>query len=81
MEFEEFTVIGPIHRKETIAHGRGVKARDRLNRLYGHGRWRKLKADATILVKKDGSVRHAEIHWYEAHGIGAPEGKIKYFLD
>ncbi|HEX8694151.1 MAG TPA: hypothetical protein VF746_17145 [Longimicrobium sp.] len=81
MDFEEFEVIGPIRRVKTIASGRRVKARDRLNQLFGLGRWKKRKAEATVRMRSDGSIRKAEIHWFEAHGVGRVLGKIKYFLD
>ena len=47
---------------------------------YGFGRWRKLKGTAVIQLE-DGTVCQAEIHWYEAHGIGRKEFKIKYILE
>jgi hypothetical protein len=51
-----------------------------LRRFYGHGRWRKLKGVATIRLSS-GSIRKAEVHWYEAHGIGKKEMKRKRYLD
>jgi len=44
------------------------------------GRWRKLKGIATIGLD-DSSTCQAELHWYEAHGIGKKEFKIKRFMD
>jgi hypothetical protein len=77
----DFEIIGEIAQIETIARGSGVRARVRLRRHYGRGRWRKLKGVADVRLI-DGSVRLAEIHWYEAHGIGKREFKIKLpFLD
>jgi hypothetical protein len=64
---------------ETIATGRGIRELPRLRRTYGPGRWRKRKGVAIRL--KDGAVRLAELHWYEAHGIGTYEHKIKRYLD
>ena len=61
---------------ETIASGRGVRDRRRLVRQYGRGRWRKMKGIATIRLH-DGTVIDAELHWYEAHGIGKKETKLK----
>jgi hypothetical protein len=52
----------------------------RLNRIYGRGRWRKRKGRATIRLS-DGTERIAELHWYEASGIGRKEYKIKQYLD
>jgi hypothetical protein len=61
---------------ETIAWGRGIRERLRLEKLYGKGNWRKRKGVARIQLG-DGSIHTAEIHWYEAHGIGRKEPKIK----
>ncbi|PYM71559.1 MAG: hypothetical protein DME03_19470 [Candidatus Rokuibacteriota bacterium] len=52
----------------------------RLRRQHGRGRWRKLKGIATVRIAS-GELRRAEIHWYEAHGIGRVRHKIKRFLD
>lgn len=76
----EFTVIGEVSDIEVIARGVGVRDRTRLNRLYGQARWRKLKGHATIRLPT-GDVRRAELHWYEAHGIGKREIKRKRYLD
>ncbi len=77
----DFEIIGDITDIETIALGRSIREQKRLQKQYGEGRWRKLKG--TTLVKlQDGTVRTAEIHWYEAHGIGRKEFKLKLpFLD
>ena len=76
----EFEVISEITDVELIARGRAVRDRARLNRLYGRGGWRKLKGRATIRLHS-GRVREAELHWYEAHGIGKRELKRKRYLD
>jgi hypothetical protein len=76
----EFTVIGEITEVEPIARGMGVRDRARLNRLYGRARWRKIKGQALIRLR-NGRVRRAELHWYEAHGIGKREMKRKRYLD
>ena len=66
---------------ETIASGRGVRDRAGLRRQYGPGRWRKLKGVAGVRLL-DGTIRLAEVHWYEAHGLGRKEFKLKLpFLD
>ncbi|MEG4210242.1 hypothetical protein [Microcoleus sp. S13_B4] len=52
---------------------------ERLQKNYGKGRWRKLKGIATIILT-EGTACKAELHWYEAHGIGTKEIKIKYIL-
>lgn len=74
-----FKILGQIHDVEPIAAGHGVRERVRLRRLYGGARWRKLKGIATVELL-DGSTGRAEVHWYESHGVGRVEMKIKRFL-
>jgi hypothetical protein len=77
----DFEIVGEITSTETIASGSGVRERARLRRQYGQGRWRKRKGVARVRLI-DGTLRLAEIHWYEAHGIGRREFKLKLpFLD
>lgn len=76
----DFTILGTIRDPTTIATGRSVRVRKRLWKAYGRGRWRKRKGTATVELPT-GEVRTAEIHWYEASGIGKREFKIKRFLD
>lgn len=75
-----FEILGEIHDIETIAVNRSIRELERLQKNYGSGRWRKLKGIATIQLE-DGTVCEVEIHWYEAHGIGQKEFKIKYILE
>lgn len=75
-----FEIIGDITNVEVIAKGRGIHDLQRLNRKYGVGRWRKLKGVAQVRLI-GGNIRLAEIHWYEAHGIGRKKLKIKQFLE
>ena len=75
-----FKIIGRISDVETIASGTGIRERRRLRKLYGGRIWRKLKGNATVELA-DGTMCHAEVHWYEAHGIGAKEFKIKRILE
>ena len=72
----DFEIIGNIAAIEPISSGFGVRARRRLQRIYGKGRWRKRKGIATVRLV-DGTVHRAEVHWYEAHGIGRREFKLK----
>ena len=72
----EFEILGEIWDIETIAEGRGVYIRRHLDRIYGKGRWRKRKGIARIQFS-DGSTCIAEIHWFEAHGIGRKDFKVK----
>ena len=74
-----FDLAGAILQQETIAVDRGIRELARLRRVYGAGRWRKRKGIARIKLN-DGTLRTAELHWYEAHGIGRKELKIKRFL-
>ena len=76
----DFEVLGDLTEIETIASGSGIRELSRLRRLYGKGRWRKMKGVARIRLR-DGLVRVAELHWYEAHGIGKKEFKRKRYLD
>ncbi|RJP73350.1 MAG: hypothetical protein C4524_14805 [Candidatus Zixiibacteriota bacterium] len=75
-----FQIIGDIGFVETIASGREIRELRRLNRLYGQTRWRKRKGIAKVKLV-DGSVRLAELHWYEGHGKGRKEIKLKKYLD
>lgn len=74
-----FEIVGALREVDTIASGHGIRELKRLRKAYGEGRWRKRKAVATLRLQ-DGSLRKAEVHWYEAHGIGRKELKIKCFL-
>ena len=75
-----FEIIGKIERVETIAIGGRIRDIMRLRKQFGLGRWHKLKGVATVRLE-DGTHRVAELHWYEAHGIGRRKIKIKRFLD
>jgi hypothetical protein len=75
-----FEVVGDVEGIEQVAAGPSVRARVRLTKAYGGARWRKLKGTARLRLR-DGTVRMAELHWYEAHGVGRKETKIKRFLD
>jgi len=75
----EFKLLSDISDIETIASGRGVRIRQHLERTYGQGRWRKMKGIATVKLE-DGTICEAEIHWFEAHGIGQRDFKIKRVL-
>lgn len=70
----------PISGINVIAVGRKIRELPRLRKLYGPGRWRKLKGIA-LLELPSRRLAHAELHWYEAHGIGRVEMKIKRLLD
>ncbi len=75
----DFEIIGEIRNIEPIARGKGIQDRTRLQKHYGRVRWRKLKGFATVRLA-DGTVHTAELHWYEAHGIGRKEIKLKQLL-
>jgi len=77
----DFEIVGDITEIEIIAVGKGLRSRNRLRKHYGRGRWRKLKGVAQVRLPDD-TLRLAEVHWYEAHGIGKKEFKLKLpFLD
>ena len=75
-----FEIIGEIEGVKTIATGRSIRDIKQLRKQFGSGRWRKLKGFATVRLF-DGTIRKAEIHWYETHGIGRRKFKIKNFVD
>ncbi|MBB1126989.1 hypothetical protein HUK38_12255 [Thiospirillum jenense] len=75
----DFEIIGDIHNIAPIAITRGIRDLSRLQKCYGKGNWRKLKGFATVRLM-NGTIHTAEIHWYEAHGIGKKEMKIKFPL-
>jgi hypothetical protein len=74
-----FELLSPISAIEPIAVGRGIRDLSRIQRLYGRGKWRKLKGIA-LIREDDGQIYRAEIHWYEASGIGRRELKVKDYL-
>ena len=76
----DFEIIGRIREIETIAAGRAIRELGRLRRRHGKGEWRKRKEIATVRLR-DGTVHKAELHWYEAHGIGRKNLKVKRILD
>ena len=76
----DFELVGEITDVETFAVGTSIRELPRLRRDYGPGRWRKRKGMALVRLP-DGAVCNVEVHWYEAHGIGRKEMKIKRFLD
>jgi hypothetical protein len=76
----DFELVGPIRNLETFATGAAIRELHRLRKAYGKGRWRKRKGEGRVRLS-DGTEARAEVHWYEAHGIGRRELKIKRFLD
>ncbi|HEY2033767.1 MAG TPA: hypothetical protein VGH02_08785 [Rhizomicrobium sp.] len=74
-----FEILGDISQIETIATASGIREIGRLRKIYGRGRWRKRKGIARIRLT-DGTFHLAELHWYEAGGIGRKEFKIKQLL-
>jgi hypothetical protein len=75
----DFELVGAIRNIQPIAVGRAIRGLARLRKRYGSGRWRKLKGVARVRLI-DGTIHTAEIHWYEAHGMGRKELKIKFPL-
>ncbi len=75
----EFEIVGEIHDVEVIAVGSRIRNLAYLQEVYGQGRWRKLKGIADVRLPND-RIQRAELHWYEAHGIGRKDIKIKRYL-
>jgi hypothetical protein len=75
-----FEIQGAIADITTFAYAPSIRDLPRLRKLYGKGRWRKRKGFADVRLP-DGTIRRAEIHWYEASGIGKRELKIKRLID
>lgn len=71
-----FEIVGEIAQVETVAAGGSIREVRRLRKFYGQGRWRKKKGVGQVRLE-DGTIMTAELHWYEAHGIGRKELKIK----
>ena len=72
-------IVGEITEIEIIAVGKSIREIGRLQKMYGHGHWRKLKGRATVRLP-DGFLSQTEVHWYEAHGIGKRDMKVKRLL-
>jgi hypothetical protein len=77
---QEFDILGQISKITTIAVRGQIRELPQLRARFGYGRWRKLKGVATVRLA-DGTIRTAEVHWYQAHGIGKVRMKIKRYLD
>lgn len=75
-----FETIGHISEIEVIAAGPGIRVLRHLRKAYGRGRWRKLKGVATVRLP-NGRLHVVELHWYEAHGVGRRDIRIKRYLD
>lgn len=77
---DDFRIADKLHEIKIIAVGRQIRELPILQKRFGRGRWRKLKGIADVVLS-DGRIRPAEVHWYEAHGIGKVRMKIKRYLD
>jgi hypothetical protein len=75
-----FEIIGQVSGIQTIALKRNIRILRLLEKRFGRGRWRKLKGIANVRLS-DGTIRLAELHWFEAHGIGKKKLRIKRYLD
>ena len=76
----DFEIIGNIEAVEVIAVGSKIRVLAYLQKVHGRGRWRKLKGITSVRIP-NGETRRVELHWYEAHGIGRKDMKIKQYLD
>jgi hypothetical protein len=77
---DDFEILGPIEDVESIAVNLSIREKDRLKSQFGGRRWRKLKGVALVKFP-NGVIRRAEVHWYEAHGIGRRKMKVKGVLE
>jgi hypothetical protein len=77
---KSFEIVGRIASVQIIATGHGIRDLHHLERQFGPGNWRKMKGLATVRLD-DGTLAEAEVHWYEAHGIGKRWMKIKRYLE
>lgn len=75
----KFEIVGAFRAVEIIATGRQIRVLAQLKKKWGSGRWKKMKGLALVRLRS-GHIREAEIHWYEAHGIGKRDFKIKKLL-
>ena len=75
-----FEIVGEITDIEPIAIGTRIRILPFLRRRYGRGRWRKLKGSASVRLT-DGTIRQAEVHWFEAHGVGRRNLRVNRFVD
>jgi hypothetical protein len=75
----KFEIVGELRAVETVASGRQIRVLAVLVKKWGKGRWRKMKGIAVVRLRS-GRLREAEIHWYEAHGVGKRDFKIKKLL-
>ena len=76
----KFEIVDSITGVEVIASGSGIRALSYLRKVYGRGRWRKLKGITTVRLA-NGTIHRVELHWYEAHGIGKRDMRIKRYLE
>lgn len=76
----DFEILGKIADVEIIAVGSKIRILSFLQEEFGRGRWRKLKGIAEVKLG-NGEIRLAEVHWFEAHGIGKKFLRIKHYLD
>ena len=76
----KFEIVGQIEAVEIVAVGTSIRDLAYLQKMHGSGRRRKLKGTAQVRLP-NGKIRRVELHWYEAHGIGRKDVKIKRYLD
>jgi len=70
-------IVGAIVNAQTIASG-GYPRAAPVGEGVWQGHWRKKKGIARVRLG-DGSIHTAEVHGYEAHGIGRKEARIEQF--
>jgi hypothetical protein len=76
----DFHLLGDVVDIEPIAVNLSIRERNNLKVRFGGRRWRKLKGVALVRFP-NGEIHRAELHWYEAHGVGRRKMKVKRVLD
>ena len=77
---DDFELIGAITDVEVIAVNLSIREHKQLKAQFGGRRWCKLKGVGYVRFP-NGEVHRAELHWYEAHGVGRRKVKVKRRLD
>jgi hypothetical protein len=75
---DDFELVGGIADVEVIAVNLSIREHTQLKAQFGGRRWRKGVAQVRF---PNGEVHKAELHWYEAHGVGRRKMKVKRRLD
>lgn len=74
-------ILSPITEIETVTEGKRIRILKYLKKRYGGQHWKKKKRVALVKDPYSGLPRRAEVHWFEAHGVGKVEIKRKRWLE